>query len=243
MAKPQGQWITVDSVVHDYISESGQSVNEYFRLWNICFRGMDELGINAFYEIRTEKVNINPNKTATLPAGCLNWTKIGVLTFDGQLTGLMYNNKITSYAAANPNRLTLTAGTIGSSIDSLYALSSPYFYNYWDGSAFGSLYGGGWYGGGFKMSGDLILLDNWSNVSALFVEGVFAPKAGEEYFVPMVFREALIEWMGWRDIKHLPRGRKGDIGTTRDRRHDYYNARRLAIAAWKPFNLAEAAYS
>ena len=46
-------YITIDSVINDYIDESEQSVHKYAKLYNIAVRGMEKLGLDFFYKIRT----------------------------------------------------------------------------------------------------------------------------------------------------------------------------------------------
>lgn len=239
----KGQWITLESVILDYIEESEQSIHKYMKLFNLAFRGMDNLGVDFFYEVRTFKLPINSNGTVTIPENCLNWIKVGLFNFNGEIIPLAYNDKLSNYADLNPNRKTKNEDVTYGNLNTLYSLSSPCFYNYWDGVGFGYLYGSGWIGGTFKvdMTNNVIILDNWNNCNYIVLEAMISPKTEEDYYVPMVFREALIEWLGWRDIKHIPSSRKGSLGDKRDRQHDYYNARRLAIADWQPFNLEQAA--
>ena len=232
-----GSFITVDSVVTDYIGEAEMSMNQYYKLWQIAFRGMSDLGIDFFYEVKTVKIPISANGTATLPPH-INWIKVGVFDTLGTFMPLWYNKKLTSYAAINPERKSLNSvnGGMQNGLDGFYSISSPYFYNYYGGNC---LMGNSWMGSASSFNVDersgVIVFDNWTSITDVAVEIMCAPKEGEEYYIPFVFREALIEWIGWRDIKHLPNSRKANIGEKRDRKHDYYNARRVAAQRYKPF--------
>ena len=229
-----GSWISVNSVVSDYIGEAELSNNQFYKLWQIAFRGMSDLGLDFFYEVKTVRIPLNPNGTATLPPN-INWIKVGVFDFAGGFMPLDYNKTLNSYASLNPNRKTLndSNGGVLNGLDTLYSLSTPYFYNY--GSSF--LCGNSWLGGSFNVDekAGIILFDNWTNISDVAVEIMCAPQAGEEYYIPLVFREALLEWIGWRDIKHLPNGRRSNSGKIAERKNDYYNARRLAAQRYTPF--------
>ena len=66
------------------------------------------------------------------------------------------------------------------------------------------------------------------------------PQEGSDFQIPIQFREALIAWLGWKDIQFLPNTRKGSIGDKEQRRRSYYNERRLANARYKPLYLQEA---
>lgn len=230
-----GSFITVDSVVTDYIGESELSMSQYYKLWNIAFNGMEDLGVDFFYEVKTVKIPLNPNGTATMPPN-INWIKVGVFDDNGGFMPLWYNQRLTSYASLNTNRKALNNSNEGvlNGLDSFYSISSPTFYNYYVG---GCLFGSSWFGGSFNVDErtGIILFDNWTNISEVAVEIMCAPKAGEEYYIPSVFRLALMEWIGWRDIKNLPNGRRSNQGKIADRKHDYYNARRNAGMRYKPF--------
>src|SRR5579871_903965 len=98
------QYITLDYCVNDYLDESKQGDFAYARLWRIAVRGMDKMGLDFFYRIQSEKIHINSNFTAYLPARCLQWSKIGVLNQKGEIIPLMYNDKLTFYAELSPER-------------------------------------------------------------------------------------------------------------------------------------------
>ena len=49
-AQPKG-WITIDSIVRDYLDEAELSNHKYFKCWQLAFRGMEQLGIDFFYNI------------------------------------------------------------------------------------------------------------------------------------------------------------------------------------------------
>ncbi len=74
----------------------------------------------------------------------------------------------------------------------------------------------------------------------VILEYVASPTMGEVYRIPVQFREALIAYMAWIDIRSLPTTRRGALGDKRDRRHEFYNQRRLAWARYRPFSLEEA---
>lgn len=242
MAQHQ-QMISLSSVVADYLSESEQSNHKEFRMWHIAFRGLENLGLDFFYEIKSVRLPVNANKTITLPADYLSWTKVGYLNGVGEVAPLKYNESLTSHGGLLTDRLSKLSG---SSLLNFYSPSSPTFYNFYNGSGgYGNLYGTpttGSYGGQFKVdtNNGVILLDTYWTWSNMVLEYVASPKEGEEYYIPVQFREALIAWMAWKDIQNVPSGRRGNLGDKRDRRHEFYNERRLAISRYKPFNLDQA---
>jgi hypothetical protein len=72
------------------------------------------------------------------------------------------------------------------------------------------------------------------------VEYISSPSEGEDYKLPLQFREALISYLAWQDIAFMPNTRKGALGDKEQRRRNFYNERRLANARYKPLYLSEA---
>ena len=236
------QWITLDSIIYDYISEAELSQNKYFKLFHLAFRSMEDLGLDFFYQIKSVKLPINANRTITLPADFKHYNKLGILNGMGELIPLKYNEKLTTFHDIFPDRI---ADTTASNFVNYYSFSSPIFFNYWDGYSYGNMYGlpGSYiYGGGFKIDieNGVILLDSSFNWSELILEYTANPQEGQEYYVPVQFREAIIAWLAWKDIANIPSSRKGNLGDKRDRRHEYFEARRLGIRKYRPFYLDQA---
>lgn len=242
MPNRQG-WISLDSCITDYMGEAELSIHRYKKLFDIAFRGMDDLGLDMFYQVATYALPINSNNTVTIPSNCLKLVKVGILNAQGEVVSLNRNSSLTNYDDLFPNRI----AQLQSLAPSLCPLNvSPWaFNNYWYGDTYITLYGlpsGAPFIGQYTVDeyNSVIVLDQYFNCDYLIVECVISPKEGEEYYLPIQFRESLIEWMGWRDIKNMPNTRKGSLGDKRDRKHDYYNARRLAIARYHPFYPEEA---
>lgn len=239
-----GNMISLDSIINDYLSESEQSNHKYFRLWHLAFRGMDNLGIDFFYTIKSIKLPVNSNFTATLPSDYGKWTKVGYLNNIGEVVSLKQNDSLSTFGDLLPNRVAKVQGN--SAILNFYSPSSPTYYNFYNVNyGYGNLYGlptTGGFGGQFKVDEDngVIILDLYWTWSDIILEYMALPREGDEYFVPIQFREAVIAWLAWKDIANIPSGRKGNLGDKRDRRHEFFNERRLAVARFKPFRLDQA---
>ena len=111
-------YISLESVITDYLGEAELSIHRYKKCFDIAFRGMDNLGIDFFYQIQSFKLPVNANLTVNLPANCLNVVKAGVLNGGGEIVPLYTNSKLTTYADLLPNRLSKTQ-------DTQYRLRSP----------------------------------------------------------------------------------------------------------------------
>lgn len=243
MASQERNFITLDSVINDYMDESEQSIHKYAKLYNIAYRGMEKMGLDFFYKIKSVKLPVNTtNYTVQLPNDYINYTKIGVLNSKGEIIPLKFNNKFTLFADQSPDR---TAQTDDNTLGNWYQQYSPLYYNYWDGYGFTNVYGipsGTPEVGSFNIddANGVILLNQSFYYDYLMVEYLCAPSAEQQYMIPIQFREALIAWLAWRDIASMPTTRKGNIGDKRERERNFYNQRRLANAQFKPLYLMQA---
>lgn len=235
-------WIKIDECVNDYMDESEQSIHKFFKLWHLAFRAMTELGLDFFYQVKSLKLPVNANLTVNLPPDYLQYTKVGILNSKGEIVPLAYNNKLTTYADQLPDRLEKTQDN---SLWSLYNYNNLIWYNYWDGQAFTNLYGvpsGAPFIGSFKIdtANSIILLDECYSWDYLMLEYTASPQEGGQYYIPIQFKEAIISYLRWKDIISIPSSRRGSLGDKAQRRHEYFNDRRLAIARWKPIQLEDA---
>ena len=226
----------MSSIVNDYLNESEQNVSKYFKVWHLTFRGLEDLGMDAFYKTLAVKLPINDNLTVTLPANYLQWIKVGLLNGRGEIIPLYYNDKLTTYMDLSPDRLTQTqdnSATLNINIE------NGTWSNYWNGYAYINIYGvpsGAPFHGNFKVdiNNGVILLNERYQHDYLMLEYMASPKEGEEYYIPVQFREALIAWLFWKDNKAKGARSHMALGLMRDYKSDYYRERRNSIARYKP---------
>ena len=235
-------YISLESIITDYLGEAELSIHRYKKCFDIAFRGMDNLGIDFFYQIQTVKLPINDNLTATLPANCLNVIKAGVLNGSGEIVTLYYNNKLTTYADLLPNRLSKTQDNSIFNWD--INVNGGWYFNYWANGTYTNLYGlpsGGPFVGSYKVDSynGVILLDENYQFDYLMVECLVSPQDDQEYYVPIFFREALIAWMWWKDKKAI-NVKRGAVGINRDLKEEFGSAKRNAIKQYSPFRIEDA---
>ena len=234
-------YIPLDTIVLDYLNEANLSNNQYFRIWHIGFRGFEDLGLDAFYQVKSVKLPINSNMTVTLPADYVNWSKVGVLNSRGEIIPLNHNDKLTTYADLLPDRIEKTQdNTLGTE-----TAGNVYWYNYWNGGAYVNIYGvpsGQPFMGSFKIdtTNGVILLNESYEYDYLMLEYIASPMPGGEYYLPMQFREALISWIRWKDNQSTNVKTHVANSNIQMRRHDYFEDRRKALAKWKPVRISEA---
>jgi hypothetical protein len=241
MSLQNRQWVDLDECINFYLDEAELSVHKYLKCFNLAFRAMDELGIDFFYTVKSVKLPVNPNMTVNLPEDYINYTKVGILNDRGEVIPLYYNNKLTTYASLSPDRATKTQDN---SLFNFYSPINAIFYNYWNGDTFGNLYGlpsGSPFVGSFKIdnANGVILLTAGYQFDYILLEYISTPKQGQTYYVPIQFREAIIAYLRWKDIISMPSNRRGNLGDKRDRRHEYFNERRLAIARYDPIRMED----
>lgn len=235
-------FIPLEECINHYLSESEQSNHKYFKLFHIAFRGMDDMGIDFFYQIRSVKLPVKANKTVDIPEDYIQYTKAGILNGRGEVVPLSVNNKLSTFRDLFADRVSKVVD------DSLYSLYNPIgsvWYNYWDGGAYTNLYGipsGAPQVGSFKVDiqNGVILLNVDYPLDYILLEYLASPNENQEYCIPVQFREAMIAWIAWKDSNNVPARSHFQLGDKRDKRHEYFNERRKAIAKYRPLNLQEA---
>lgn len=235
------QWIPIEEPITAYMDEAEVSNHKYFKLWNLAFRAMTELGLDAFYNVKSVKLPVNSNLTVTLPADYLQYSKIGVLNQQGEIIPIGVNSKLTVAFDLQPTRLEQTQdNTIPTQINQ----QGVWWYNYWNGQGFGQLYGlpsGNPFIGSFKIdnANGVIVLSEGFGYEYIMLEYVSSPKVGGEYYVPIQFKEAVIAYLRWKDVISIPSKTHVNNASLEMRRRDYYNERRLAIARFDPVILPD----
>ncbi len=241
MATQHQQWIPIDEVITAYMNEAEISNHKYFKLWHICFDGMTELGLDAFYTIQSVKLPVLANLTVPLPANCLQVGKVGVFNEQGCVISLSNNNNLSTAFDLQPTRLTQTQDN---SINTQLDTQGGIWYNYWNGSYIGNLYGlpsGAPFVGTYKIdnkNGLVVLGENFS-YPYIVLEYVASPLEGGEYFIPVQFKQALLAYLRWRDIISIPSKTHVNNANVGMRRRDYFNERDLAIRRYDPIKLPE----
>lgn len=235
------QWILIDECITAYMDEAEISNHKQFKLWQLAFRAMTELGLDAFYLVKSVKLPVNDNLTVQLPADYLNYSKVGVLNQQGEIIPMGVNNNLTVAFDLSPTRLEQTQD------DTLVTQANEngvWWYNFWTGYGYGNLYGfpsGSPFIGSFKIdnaNGVIVLSENFS-YPYVMLEYVSSPVEGGEYYIPIQFKEAVIAYLRWKDIISIPSKTHVNNSNVLMRRKDYFNERRLAIARYDPIKLPD----
>lgn len=235
------QWISIDECINAYIDRAELSNHKYFKLWHICFAGMTDMGLDAFYLVKSVKLPVNENLTVPLPADYLNYSKVGVLNEKGEVITMGVNNKLTVAFDLSPTRISQVEDPTLVNIENQQGV---WWYNYWNGYGYGNLYGapsGTPFIGSFKIdnANGVVVLSPGFAYPYIILEYTSSPQEGGEYYIPIQFKTAMIAYLGWQDIAYIPSKTHVNNSNVQMRRHDYYNERRLAIARYDPINIPD----
>jgi hypothetical protein len=235
------QWVTIDECVTAYINEAELSQSKYFKLWHLAFDAVNQMGLDAFYIVKSVKLIVSANLTAQLPADYLMYSKVGVLNQQGEIITMGINNKLTTAFDLSPSRLTQTQDD---TIATQFNASGISWYNYWNGQSYGPVYGlpsGTPFIGSFKIdnaNGVIVLSENFI-YPYVMLEYTASPQEGGEYYVPMQFKEAVVAYLRWKDVISMPVKTHVANASVAMRRRDFYNERRLAIQRYDPVNIPD----
>lgn len=236
------QWVDLEECITQYMDEAEISIHKQVKLTQLAFRAVDELGLDFFYKVQSFKLPRNANYTVDIPANCLRVVKAGVLNDKGEVIPLSINSKLTTYADLLPDRV---AKTQDNSLFNWNADCNGIYFNYWNGNSYINFYGipsGEPFVGSYKVDehAGVILLSETFSYDYIILECLVSYNQDETCYVPIQFKEAIIAYLAWLDIRSLPNSRRGGLSDKRDRRKEYYNQRRLAIARYRPFKMDEA---
>ena len=240
--KDTAKWVPLSEIIYQYIDQARLSSADYRRLWTAGIRGVEELGMDVYSIPKTAKLSVNANKTVTLPSDYVGFSKVGVFNAKGEVATLRRNVGLSSYKIQQVDRTTSnTDNTTGNT----YRLQDLAYVNYFDGARYVNIFGAGAVlnnAGEFDIAEEegLIYLQNDYDFDYVVLEYLSSPSDDVDYKVPIQVREAVLSFIAWKDIEHLPLGRRASLGDKQLRRKEYYNQKRLANLRENPVMLWDA---
>jgi hypothetical protein len=242
MAKDTAKWVCLSEVIYQYIDQARLSNADYRRLWTIGVRGVEEMGMDVYGTTKTVKLTINANKTVTLPSDYIGFSKVGIFNQKGEVSTLRRNKNLSSYKINQTDRLT---SNTDNSTGNTYRLQDLAFVNYFDGARYVNIFGTGSVlnaAGEFDVDEEqgLIYLDNEYGYDYVVLEYLSSPEDDADYKIPVQIRESVLAFIAWKDIEHLPLGRRASLGDKQLRRKEYYNQKRNANLRENPVMLWDA---
>lgn len=242
MAKDTAKWVGLSEVIYQYLDQSKQTSVEYRRLWTIGVRGVEELGMDVFSTTKTVKLPVNANKTVNLPSDYIGFSKVGVFNASGEVSTLRRNKNLSSYKINQSDRIpNNTDDTTGNT----YRLQDLAYVNYFDGARYVNIFGAGSVlnsAGQFDIDEEqcILYLDNNYGYEYVVMEYLSSPADDVDYKIPIQIREAVLSYIAWKDIEHLPLGRRASLGDKQLRRKEYYNQKRNANLRENPVMIWDA---
>ena len=242
MAKDTAKWVGLAEVIYQYLDQSKQTNAEFRRLWTVGVRGVEEMGMDVYSTPKTVKLVVNENKTVNLPSDYIGFSKVGVFNAQGEVSTLRRNRNLTSYKI---NQLDRTSSNTDNTTGNTYRLQDLAYVNYFDGARYVNIFGAGAVlnnAGDFDIAEEegLIYLQNDYDFDYVILEYLSSPADDVDYKVPIQVREAVLAFIAWKDIEHLPLGRRASLGDKQLRRKEYYNQKRLANLRENVVSIAEA---
>ena len=255
-------YVQLSQLLDDFIVSiaSGDYANNAAdnQIRGIALRGIREMGFDLSKRIRSLKLSVGSNNTATLPDDYVDWSKIGVVGEDGLVYVLGENKNLNysqKYSTSNGNtydsdgdglldredsKTSTSSGSPAQDSGITDGMESFIFRNYLYNDDEGGLYGigGGQYYGEFRINLDQnrVEIKNNSDISEIVMEYVADEARSADPKIHIYLEEALRAYIYYKLIERktaVPQMEK-----TRARA-EYYNERRKANSRMKSFTKEE----
>jgi hypothetical protein len=238
--------ITLSSIVAEFLESADQSSHQFRRLYNIGVRGCREFNMDILGGLKTELLDVNANKSVSIPDDYITYSKIGIINDKGEVVTFTRNEQMSNYHAMLidvENRYegvpTLNTGTPTT------PATFPYvYYNYWMNGGMYNLFGlnsGTSVIDTFKIDEDagVILLSPESTYTEVLLEylsdGYDAD--ADDYEIDYRAEEAFICYLRWKNATDLVK--KFSQAQIRDYKSEYYRERKLAKMRINPVVISE----
>lgn len=182
---------TLDSVVSNFLMESGYGDADYTRAYHIGLRGLKELIADTNVEgVYTAKLFIEGDGTANLPEDCLKVTRI--YKMQGGTPVSLTRNGDRSKLGSCCNRAPHCCHHHKINVRGRIENTSPF----WEG---GSLGVGSYKNNGeYFINGNVVYLGPSLGACDVFVDYKALPTEGEDYLVHEYLVEAVIAYIRWK---------------------------------------------
>jgi hypothetical protein len=207
--------IPLKTIIAELIDSKDSSSHEFRRLYNIGVRGIREFNTDIVGNFSTALLDVNPNKTVTLPEDYVSYSKIGVINDKGEIVTLRLNNQLSGYNDAHdlksgrfdgvPNLPTVTYPSI--------PYNYPYiYYNFFVSNQSFNLFGIG--GGGqdigqYKVDEEcgVIILGPYFRYDKVLLEYLSdgMDRSCDDYMIDSRTSEAMLAYVRWKPSLDMPK--------------------------------------
>lgn len=203
-------YIDIEDCVFAYLDESEQNKSSrFYKCWQLANRGAENMGLDVFYPTKKAKIELNANQTFNVPEDYLRYYSL-----------TLYDSYGTRVAFAS-NKSAFNSTVFGEVIIATNNDFNADDITLKDDDSVGLVSGSALSSSGY--------IEMWYKA---------VPSQDESVKIPLVFKEATIAYVTWKD---LPKKMKGSNAWV-TLRADFFNERRRAIAKFLPFYLEEMLY-
>lgn len=235
--------IKLSSVVAEFLESADQSSHQFRRLYNIGVRGCREFNMDILGALKTVVLDVNANKTVSLPEDFITYSKMGVMNSQGEIVTFTRNEDMSSYhamyteiAERNSTAPTMVSGS-GTRFPALY-------YNYWTNGYSYNLFGldsGTATIDSFKIdenAGVILLAPNSIHTQVVleYLSDGYDEDL-DDYEIDIRAEEAFICYLRWKNATDLVK--KYGQGQIREYKSEYYRERKLAKMRINPVVISE----
>jgi hypothetical protein len=239
--------IGLKTLVAELIDAKDSSNHEFRRLYNIGVRGIREFNTDVVGTFSTKLLDVNANKTVTLPEDYISYSKVGIINEKGEIVTLRLNNQLSTYNDAHitkearfdgvPRLTTVTNPSI--------PYSYPYiYYNFFISNQSYNLFGIGGAGqiiGEFKVDDECGVMVfgpyfKWDKVLLEYLGDGFDCDC-EDYMIDTRAGEALLAYMRWKSALDMPK--KFGQAMIREYKSEYISEKKKAKMRINKINIAD----
>lgn len=237
--------ISLKEIIGQFLNSSDQTSHQFLRLWNIGVFGMKtEFNLDITGGVKTMLLDVNPDKTVTLPCDYIRYSKIGVLNNIGEVVTFKRNNQLTTAQRSISGGLSSypKAGAINNAASYPYSQLNynNYFYNGKNYNLFGADSGtvniGEYKVDDRAMCIFLNMETTYSQIVLEYLSNGF-DEGCNDYFIDVRAGECMKSYIRWQEA--IDSRKKFSYSTVNEMKKDYYRTKRIAKMRINPFNLSE----
>ena len=237
--------ILLRTLIAQFLDSADDSSHAFRRLYNIGVRGCRQFNLDITGNIKTVVLDVNLNKTASLPSDYIAYSKIGVLNGQGEVVTFKRNSQLSQWNAMSTQvdeRLenVPTVSTLGFDPTTYPNIYFNYFWNGGYGNLYGADSGTATFGEYKVDEGNRVILLSPNSVHTQVVleylsDGYDA--MADDYEIDSRCEEAFICYLRWQNAQDLRK--KFSSSDRQEFKFEYFNELRKAAMRTNPAILSE----
>lgn len=225
--------IGLKQIIAELIDSKDSGSHEFRRLYNIGVRGIREFNTDIVGSFSTKLIDVNANKTVTLPDDFISYSKVGIINEKGEIVTLRLNNQLSTYNDAHNLKDARFDGVpkVTAITNPSIPYSYPYiYYNFFISNQSYNLFGiagGGQNMGDYKLDEEcgVIVLGAGFQYEKVLLEYLSDGMDcdANDYMVDTRASEALLAYVRWKSALDAPK--KYGQGIIREYKAEYKSER------------------